>query len=278
MPTDISGNEIVCIGNKQNEIFQALRYVEFLENKLDRDIGNYYWKRYVAAAFWAQISTPVNLIITLLTAVTTAQATTQNILSEYIYQIVAITSLLITTLNTFFRPHTQLTYNTEMLQKWGEIGIEFEKVYYMYLDEDYDYDHVENMNAKQLENKIKLYRGIQDKINNQRKNEGVGSINFITDLIFLISMNTCIRSYKCWLDHDKKIQLEAKAKTLKEKEKKIDLDMKATEMKENAKQAFTNITNLFSDIPSMELEKKVASSEDISVVTIVHEKDDAHSS
>jgi len=278
MPTDISGNEIVCIGNKQNEIFQALRYVEFLENKLDRDVGNYYWKRYVAAAFWAQISTPVNLIITLLTAVTTAQATTQNILSEYIYQIVAITSLLITTLNTFFRPHTQLTYNTEMLQKWGEIGIEFEKVYYMYLDEDYDYDHVENMNAKQLENKIKLYRGIQDKINNQRKNEGVGSINFITDLIFLISMNTCIRSYKCWLDHDKKIQLEAKAKTLKEKEKKIDLDMKATEMKENAKQAFTNITNLFSDIPSMELEKKVASSEDISVVTIVHEKDDTHSS
>lgn len=278
MPTDISGNEIVCIGNKQNEIFQALRYVEFLENKLDRDIGNYYWKRYVAAAFWAQISTPVNLIITLLTAVTTAQATTQNILSEYIYQIVAITSLLITTLNTFFRPHTQLTYNTEMLQKWGEIGIEFEKVYYMYLDEDYDYDHVENMNAKQLENKIKLYRVIQDKINNQRKNEGVGSINFITDLIFLISMNTCIRSYKCWLDHDKKIQLEAKAKTLKEKEKKIDLDMKATEMKENAKQAFTNITNLFSDIPSVELEKKVASSEDISVVTIVHEKDDAHSS
>ncbi len=214
---DISGNEIITIGVEKHEKLQALRYVEFLENKLDQDIGNYYWKKYVAAAFWAQISTPVNLIITLLTAVTTAQATSQNILSEYIYQIVAVTSLVITTLNTFFRPHSQLTYNTEMLQKWGEIGIEFEKAYYMYLDEDYDYEHVENMKPKQLENKIKCYRGIQDKIHAQRKNEGVGTINFLTDLIFLISMKTCIRSYKCWLDHDKKIQLESKQKVLNAK-------------------------------------------------------------
>lgn len=273
MATDISGNEILCIGNNQSEVLQALRYVEFLENKLDRDIGNYYWKKYVAAAFWAQISTPVNLIITLLTAVTTAQATSQNILSEYIYQIVAVSSLVITTLNTFFRPHSQLTYNTEMLQKWGEIGIEFEKVYYMYLDEDYDYEHIENMKPKQLENKIKLYRTIQDKINNQRKNEGVGTINFITDLIFLISMNTCIRSYKCWLDHDKKIQLESKAKMIKEKSKQLNLNIRATEIKESAKQAMTNITNLFSTTPFSDLQHHKESTEDISVVTVVQEKD-----
>jgi len=42
---DISGNEIITIGVEKHEKLQALRYVEFLENKLDQDIGNYYWKK-----------------------------------------------------------------------------------------------------------------------------------------------------------------------------------------------------------------------------------------
>ena len=28
-------------------------YLKFLENKIDGDIGFYFWKKYIAAAFWA---------------------------------------------------------------------------------------------------------------------------------------------------------------------------------------------------------------------------------
>lgn len=47
-----------------------------VEDNLDKLLGFYYWKRYIAAAFWSNLSTPINLAITLMTAMTTAQATT----------------------------------------------------------------------------------------------------------------------------------------------------------------------------------------------------------
>jgi len=56
-----------------------------IENKLDKEIGFYYWKRYIASAFWSNISTPINLSITLLTAITTGQATTEQLLPQNIY-------------------------------------------------------------------------------------------------------------------------------------------------------------------------------------------------
>jgi hypothetical protein len=55
-----------------------------LRNKLDKEIGYNYWKKYVASAFWSQISTPINLTITFLTAVTTAQSQSENLLSHSI--------------------------------------------------------------------------------------------------------------------------------------------------------------------------------------------------
>jgi hypothetical protein len=107
-----------------------------LRHKLDKEIGYNYWKKYVASAFWSQISTPINLTITFLTAVTTAQSQSENLLSQSIYSQIAITSLIITTLNTFFRPHTQYAANTEYLSKWKTLGIEFEKEYFNRMEEE----------------------------------------------------------------------------------------------------------------------------------------------
>jgi hypothetical protein len=178
------------------------QFVKFLENKIDQDLGFYFWKRYTSAAFWTQISTPINLIITLMTALTTAQSASNTILPEEAYKQIAIATLVITTLNTFFRPHVQLTYNTEQLGKWNEIGIEFENIYYSHRD-------IDTVTTKQIEDKIEKYKGIQGKVNAQRKSEGVGTINFITDLIHLIAFGTCIHKYKRWLDRDRHIQRKA---------------------------------------------------------------------
>ena len=96
-----------------------IKKVIFAKKKLDKEIGYNYWKRYIASVFWSQISTPINLTITMLTAITTAQINTNNLLSSSVSSNLAIVSLILATLNTFFRPHTQYATNTELLSKWS---------------------------------------------------------------------------------------------------------------------------------------------------------------
>lgn len=180
----------------------------FLKRKLDKDIGYNYWKKYVSCAFWAQISTPINLIITFLTAITTAQAQTKELISPDIFSQIAIVSLIITTLNTFFRPHTQYATNTEYLGKWIDIGVRFEKEYC----DKVNTNIISPKSLEKLENKIEEYKKIQDEVINLRKIEGSGTVNFITDLIFLICYSTCIRKNRNWLDNDKKIEQATRTK------------------------------------------------------------------
>jgi len=187
-----------------------------LRNKLDKEIGYNYWKKYVASAFWSQISTPINLTITFLTAVTTAQSQSENLLSHSIYSQIAITSLIITTLNTFFRPHTQYAANTEYLSKWKTLGIEFEKEYFNRMEEE---------SIEAYKSKIEEYQKIQEKVDDLRKSEGTEMINFLTDFIYFICYRTCLRRYKRWLDVDRRIITESKQeiqkKEIDKKEKEI---------------------------------------------------------
>jgi hypothetical protein len=167
-----------------------------LRRKLDKEIGYNYWKKYVASAFWSQVSTPINLTITFLTAITTAQSQTQNFLSQSMYSQIAITSLVITTLNTFFRPHTQYAANTEYLSKWKEIGIEFEKEFF---------NRMEDESIEAYQTKIENYQTLQEKVDGLRKSEGTDMINFLTDFIYYICYRTCLRRYRRWLDVDRRI-------------------------------------------------------------------------
>ena len=107
-----------------------------LEDKLDGEIGNHWWKVYIASAFWSNISTPINLLITLLSAVTAGQASTESMLSQSTFLKISIASLVISTLNTFFRPHQQFMQNMETLCKINEFGFQFEEIYYTNHGED----------------------------------------------------------------------------------------------------------------------------------------------
>jgi len=172
-------------------------YVVFLENKLNTDIGYFYWKKYIASAFWSQISMPINLIITLMTAITTAgQANSPNLLPKEVSVKISIVTLLITVLNTFFRPHEQMTNNIDIMLKWRIIGIEFEKIYYseFYTDND-------------IVVRINKYHDLETKINILRQSEGPDTINFITDFMHIVMMNLYLRKYQNWLDVNKVIVL-----------------------------------------------------------------------
>ncbi len=164
-------------------------YIEFLEDKLNRDIGWYYWKKYIAAAFWSQISLPVNLTITFLTALTAAQANTTGIVPESAYQAISIVTLVISVLNTFFRPHDQMLKNIDKMREWNAFGIQFEDIFY---------DNVNN--PREAEAQIKGYLAIQDAMNETRRREGPEMVNFLTDLIHLSATHTCLRRKNRWLN------------------------------------------------------------------------------
>jgi hypothetical protein len=108
------------MSDDNEEKSRVITKVIFLKKKIDKEIGYNYWKKYVASVFWSQISTPINLTITMLTAITTAQIQTNDLISPTVGSNLAIVSLILATLNTFFRPHTQYATNTELLTKWTQ--------------------------------------------------------------------------------------------------------------------------------------------------------------
>jgi len=177
------------------DIFRSKeRYIEFLENKIDTDLGFYFWKKYIASAFWAQLSMPMNLTITLLTALTTAQATSNNnLLPTEVYVNISIATLIVTVLNTFFSPHSQMTKNIEIMKRWNALGAKFEETYYS--EKKYD----------DIERSITDYKEIQWDVNDLRQLEGPDTTNFLTDLIHVVSACFCLKKYEKWLDNDKLI-------------------------------------------------------------------------
>lgn len=204
-PTDVPPPPAAQITPRSLET--QIVYVDFLENKLNSDIGWFYWKKYVAAAVWAQISMPINLAITLMTALTTAQANAPNLLPDQIYKNLTYVVLVLTVLNTFFRPHEKLQNNVKYMKEWGAIGIAFEKIYY---------SDIQNSGAtgaasavrngpQAAANAARLateYGKLQDAANALRQKEGPDMINFFTDLIHILCYYTCMRKYRRWLDKD----------------------------------------------------------------------------
>jgi hypothetical protein len=182
----------------------VIKKVIFLKKKLDKEIGYNYWKKYVASVFWSQISTPINLTITMLTAVTTAQIQTNDFISPSISGNLAIVSLILATLNTFFRPHTQYATNTEFLAKWRNLGVKFEDEYYNNM--------IEKKQLQDYRKRLESLRLIQKEVNELRQAEGTNTINFLTDFIFFLSFISCLRNKKNWLDRDKAVEEAAAAK------------------------------------------------------------------
>ena len=169
-----------------------------LENKLDTDLGWYYWKKYVAAAVWSQVSMPINLMITLLTALTTAQASSSNLLPDELYKNLTYVTLLLTVLNTFFKPHEKLQNNVKYLKEWQTQGVEFEKVYFGELAICVRGGNLNCIDNKTLESLEQAYLKVRDGINTQRQKEGPEMINFFTDLIHITAFYTCILKYQKW--------------------------------------------------------------------------------
>jgi hypothetical protein len=151
----------------------VLENMKTLEDRLNRVLASSWWQKYIAAAFWSNMSTPVNLTIMLLTTLTTGQATTSNLLSSESFVSISITSLILSVINTFFRPHAQMNDNLEVMRKWQSLGTKFERIYYSKNNEKDDY-----------ERRLKDYAKLQKEIHALQNAPTPTSQNFFTDLIY----------------------------------------------------------------------------------------------
>lgn len=157
-----------------------------LKDKLDTMIGFGWWKRYIAAAFWSNISTPINLSITLLTALTSTQILSDDVFSNAMYTRLSITALTLTTLNTFFRPHHQMTELTKSLAQWTKFGNKFEEILFSVQDQEQ-----QELQFATLHREINAYRTAQA--------ENFEMNNFLTDLFHMIARMTLLRTRERWL-------------------------------------------------------------------------------
>jgi hypothetical protein len=139
----------------------------------------------------------------MLTAVTTGQAATSSLLPQSIYLNISIGTLILTVLNTYFKPREQLAQSTESLKKWYILGVRFENVYYSEKDTDED-----------IKNRIIDYKKIKNDVNELRKNDTFENQNFFTDCLheLLLSSIFCLKKENHWLKLDTDIKNDFKVK------------------------------------------------------------------
>lgn len=186
---DESSTSSACLRAKN------ILYMKKLENKLNGEIGFNWWKRYISSAFWDNLGTPVNLTITLLTAVSAAQVSTGNLMSPYANSVINLVTLILSTLNTFFRPHTKVSSNMEIMKKYSDFGNKFEEIYYSVSSSDENY-----------KDKTHMYKNLLVEINTYENNHGSEAINFCSDFIHIFLRYLCLKTKEKWLDLDKEFE------------------------------------------------------------------------
>ena len=138
-----------------------------LKDHLNTRIGFNYNKTWHCASFWTNISTPINLSLTLLTALLAADASsTGNLISQSQYMILSFTTMILTTINSYFKPHIRSTDVNDTLTKWIEQGHNLEGLEFSNL----------NLKAK-YEGYIKLLNDTNGLIKLQASKDK----NFLTD-------------------------------------------------------------------------------------------------
>jgi hypothetical protein len=146
-----------------------------LQENLNLRIGTQSWKKYINAAFWNYISTPINFTITLFTAMSAGQTGTQsNYLSKDQLFYILFISFILSIINTFFKLKDKAIMNYDSLKKYQDFGADFEKIYFT---------NVQNNTL--LLKKYYCYLDLQSKLNTYESTGSIEQVNYITELIFL---------------------------------------------------------------------------------------------
>lgn len=186
-----------------------------LENKLDKMLGFYYWRTYWATSLWANLSTPLNLSITIFTALMTvhssAGTSSSSFISDDLNMKINICTFFVSILNTFFTPQKRFTELNEYLVEWSNKGNHFEKIIFQ---------------SATKEEKIKEYVKLLDEINALHTDQFSKHRSFITDLLHVLVRTVFMGSNDRWMK-DGNYEFYNKIKNAN-----IDLDFNLERLKE----------------------------------------------
>jgi len=147
-----------------------------LQENLNLKIGTQIWKKYINAAFWNYISTPINFTITLFTAMSAGQTGTDSnyLTKDQLFYILFI-SFILSIINTFFKLKDKAILNYDSLKKYQDFGAEFEKIYFTNIQ-----------NETILLKKYYCYLDLQSKLNTYESTGSIEQVNYITEVIYLM--------------------------------------------------------------------------------------------
>ncbi|GLI66131.1 hypothetical protein VaNZ11_009861 [Volvox africanus] len=98
--------------------------------ELDETIGLRYWQLFYSVFFWSNFATLMNLVIEILTALTTAKATISGTDPLVHVRGITIALVVLTTINLVLSPANQAANYTGMLVDWRKFGARFETLFY----------------------------------------------------------------------------------------------------------------------------------------------------
>lgn len=145
-----------------------------VQDNLNLRIGSTAWKKYISAAFWNYISTPINFTITLFTAFSAGQTGTETIyLTKNQLFYILMTTFFLSVINTFFKLKEKAVLNYNASNQYNKFGSEFEEIYFTPIT--CDDDVIERLNK---------YKTLQKRINEYNEEETVENVNYLTTLIY----------------------------------------------------------------------------------------------
>lgn len=145
-----------------------------LQDNLNLRIGTTTWKKYISAAFWNYISTPINFTITLFTAFSAGQSGTDTIYltKDQLFYILMVTFLL-SVINTFFKLKEKAVSNYNACNQYNKFGSQFEDIYFTPI-----------LSNKDVLERLYKYKTLQKKINEYNEEENVENVNYLTTLLY----------------------------------------------------------------------------------------------
>lgn len=145
-----------------------------LQDNLNLRIGTTTWKKYISAAFWNYISTPINFTITLFTAFSAGQSGTETIYltKDQLFYILMVTFLL-SVINTFFKLKEKAVSNYNACNQYNKFGSQFEDIYFTPIKSNDD-----------VVKRLNKYKELQKKMNEYNEEENVENVNYLTTLLY----------------------------------------------------------------------------------------------
>jgi hypothetical protein len=158
--------------------------LEYLERTLNDEIGFHYFKHYITMLFWGYIAMPINGAITIMSALTTGQATTSTFLSHDVFFNITIATLSLSAINTYIQPQTQLHKNAQWKQQWTDLGMQFEELFYAH--------------QMRLEDKHVAYETLLRQCHQLEREQLSDETHFMTDMVFW-GIHRCMSKSKDWI-------------------------------------------------------------------------------